>query len=172
MDGARPCPPRPGEDGAGGAVEACDGLPAPPDAPEGSGPAHGLPESREAALTHPDDGPWTCRDVERWLIAAFRLMPMTPVYAPRGNTLKAFWGNRVPSATFDIVAFTGTVLGDRSQERRELLIWARSRATEGEVGGSITSYCEEHDISRRAFDKRRLRSCEKVAQEKNRQDGR
>ena len=65
--------------------------------------------------------PFTCADVERWLKTAFRAMPYTPIYPPRGNTLQSA-NKSQPSATFDILAFTGTVLGDRSEERKILLV--------------------------------------------------
>ncbi|MEE7449401.1 hypothetical protein MRF4_17185 [Methylobacterium radiotolerans] len=119
----------------------------------------------------PPREPWTCADVERWLKTAFRAMPYTPIYAPRGNTLKSVDRDQ-PSATFDIVAFTGTVLGDRSEDRKILLLWARAIATEGEVGGSISEYCAARVMQRRTFDRRRLRACQRIAAEKNRTDGR
>lgn len=119
----------------------------------------------------PPREPWTCADIERWLTTAFREMPYTPIYAPRGNTLKSVDHNK-PSATFDIVAFTGTVLGDRSEDRRILLLWARAIATEGEVGGSIAQFCEAKDWHRSTFDRKRLRACKRIVAEKNRIDGR
>ena len=126
-----------------------------------------------ARLEGPDPlrEPWTCADVERWLKAAFRAMPFTPIYAPRGNTLRSA-DHSQPSATFDILAFTGTVLGDRSEERKILLLWARAIATEGQVGGSIAQYCDEQDMHRSTFDRKRLRACEKIVAAKNRADGR
>ena len=114
--------------------------------------------------------PWTCADVERWLKTAFRAMPYTPIYAPRGNTLRSAVMDQ-PSATFDIVAFTGTVLGDRSEERKILLIWARAIVTEGEVGGSIAQYCTARGMKRRTFDRKRLRACQHIADEKNKMTG-
>lgn len=120
---------------------------------------------------NPPCEPWTCADVERWLKTAFRAMPYTPIYAPRGNTLKSADQDQ-PSATFDIVAFTGTVLGDRSDERKILLIWARAIVTEGEIGGSIAQFCEARGMKRRTFDRQRVRACERIATEKNRIDGR
>lgn len=119
----------------------------------------------------PTREPFTCADVEGWLKAAFREMPYTPIYAPRGNTLKSVFGSK-PSATFDILAFSGTVLGDRSEERKILLIWARAIVTEGEVGGSIAEYCQARDMNRRTFDRKRLRACKRIAQQKNKIDGR
>jgi hypothetical protein len=119
----------------------------------------------------PPREPWTCADVERWLKTAFRAMPYTPIYAPRGNMLRSANEDQ-PSATFDIVAFTGTVLGERSEDRKILLVWARAIVTEGEVGGSIAQFCEATGLKRRTFDRRRLRACEKIAAEKNRIDGR
>ncbi|MCJ2068122.1 hypothetical protein MKK75_04735 [Methylobacterium sp. J-030] len=120
---------------------------------------------------NPPREPWTCADVERWLTTAFRAMPYTSIYAPRGNTLQSVSANQ-PSATFDILAFTGTVLGDRSEERKILLLWARAIATEGEVGGSIAQFCGAWDMKRRTFDRKRVRACERVVAEKNRLDGR
>ncbi|MCJ2102429.1 hypothetical protein [Methylobacterium sp. E-046] len=119
----------------------------------------------------PPREPWTCADVERWLKTAFRAMPYTPIYAPRGNTLKSVDHDQ-PSATFDIVAFTGTVLGDRSEERKILLVWARAIVTEGEIGGSVAQFCQARDMKRRTFDRKRVRACEKIAAEKNKIDGR
>lgn len=113
---------------------------------------------------------WTCADIELWLVAAFRAMPTTAIYAPRGNTLASIAGD-VPSATFDIVALTGTVLGDRSDERLAVLVWARAKATRGEVGGSIAQFCAEKGWSRSTFEDRRRRACERIAETKNAADG-
>lgn len=112
---------------------------------------------------------WTCADVELWLLAAFRAMPTTAIYAPRGNTLMAI-GPDVPSATFDIVSFSGTVLGDRSNERRAVLIWARCKATKGLVGGSIAQFCIETGWRRSTFEDRRRRACQRIADAKNSAD--
>lgn len=109
---------------------------------------------------------WTRGDVERWLKAAFRSMPFTPIYAPRGNTLQSAAGD-VPDATFDIVAFSGTVLGDKSEERQVVLLWARATATQGEVGGSIAEFCRRTRWSRATFDRRRIKACERIAAAKN-----
>ncbi|MEN3208627.1 hypothetical protein PUR23_01095 [Methylorubrum populi] len=110
--------------------------------------------------------PWTRADVEVWLKAAFRAMPSTPIYAPRGNTLQAAAGD-VPDATFDIVAFSGTVLGDKSEDRQVVLLWARAMATHGEIGGSIAEFCRRTRWSRATFDRRRIKACEKIAAAKN-----
>ncbi|CAO4135288.1 hypothetical protein [Methylorubrum extorquens] len=104
--------------------------------------------------------------MERWLKAAFRAMPFTPIYAPRGNTLQAATPE-VPDATFDIVAFSGTVLGDKSDDRKAVLVWARSMATHGEVGGSIAEFCRRTRWSRATFDRRRIKACERIAAAKN-----
>lgn len=125
---------------------------------------------QRTAGTDESSEPWTCADVERWLKTAFRAMPYTPIYAPRGNTLRSAVMDQ-PSATFDIVAFTGTVLGDRSEERKILLIWARAIVTEGEVGGSIAQYCTARGMKRRTFDRKRLRACQHIADEKNKMTG-
>lgn len=106
-----------------------------------------------------------------WLKAAFWAMPFTPIYAPRGNTLQAAAAD-VPDATFDILAFSGTVLGDKSEERLILLLWARSIATKGDVGGSISEYCARTSRSRATFDRIRIRACERIATAKNRLEGR
>ncbi|KAB7782146.1 hypothetical protein [Methylorubrum populi] len=110
--------------------------------------------------------PWTRADVELWLKAAFRAMPSTPIYALRGNTLQSAAGD-VPDATFDIVAFSGTVLGDKSEDRQVVLLWARAMATNGEVGGSIAEFCRRTRWSRATFDRRRIKACEKIAVAKN-----
>ena len=110
--------------------------------------------------------PWGRADVELWLKAAFRELPFTGVYAPRGNTLVSTNTNK-PSATFDIVAFSGTVLGDRSDERKAVLIWARSIAAREAGDWSIAEFCREKNWNRRTFDRRRVRACEKIAAAKN-----
>lgn len=110
--------------------------------------------------------PWTRADVERWLKAAFRAMPFTPIYAPRGNTLHAIQ-TEVPDATFDMLAFSGTVLGDKSEDRKAVLVWARAMATGGEVGGSIAEFCRRTRWSRATFDRRRIKACERIAAAKN-----
>lgn len=110
--------------------------------------------------------PWTRADVELWLKAAFRAMPFTPIYAPRGNTLHAVQAE-VPDATFDMLAFSGTVLGDKSDDRQAVLVWARAMATNGEVGGSIAEFCRRTRWSRATFDRRRIKACEKIAAAKN-----
>ena len=104
----------------------------------------------------PPREPFTCSDVEGWLKSAFRAMSFTPIYAPRGNTLRSAMRSQ-PSSTFDILAFTGTVLGDRSKERKILLVWARAIVTEGEVGGAIPQFCQARDMQRRTFDRKRVR---------------
>ena len=111
---------------------------------------------------------WTCTDIGHWLIAAIRAMPTTAIYAPRGNTLVALGG--VPSATFDILAFTVDVLGRKSDDCLAVLIWARAKATKGEVGGSIAQFCVEKRWSRSTFEGRRRRACERIAEAKNRAD--
>lgn len=98
-------------------------------------------------------------------------MPYTPIYAPRGNTLRSVDPHR-PSASLDILAFSGTVLGERSEDRKILLVWARAIVTEGEVGGSIAQFCEAKGLARRTFDRRRIKACERIAKTKNRIDGR
>lgn len=115
--------------------------------------------------------PWTRADIERWLIVAFRAMPYVPIYAPRGSTL-ASANRNLPSSTFDILAFSGTVLGEDSRDRFVLLLWARARATEGSVGGSISQYCLGRGINRRTFDRQKNKACLRIVEAKNKADGR
>jgi hypothetical protein len=115
--------------------------------------------------------PFTRSDVEMWLKAAFRAMPFTPIYAPRGSTLEVAVGE-ARDQTFDILAFSGTVLGEKSEERLIVLLWARSVATKGDVGGSISEYCSRTSRSRATFDRIRIKACERVAEAKNRAEGR
>ncbi|MFY9294020.1 MAG: hypothetical protein WAP03_25495 [Methylorubrum rhodinum] len=95
-------------------------------------------------------------------------MPYTAIYAPRGNTLQAASGE-AGDETFDMIAYSGTVLGDRSDERRALLFWARSKATAGGVGGSVAQFCKDNRMtwSRATFDRVRIRACERIAEAKN-----
>ena len=112
---------------------------------------------------------WTCADIELWLTAAFRALPTTAIYAPRGNTLASVEKD-VPSATFDIVAFSATVLGRKSIECLIVLMWARSKATRGEAGGSLSRLCVATGWSRSTLEDRRRRACERIAEAKNRAD--
>ncbi|WHQ72545.1 hypothetical protein [Methylorubrum extorquens] len=82
--------------------------------------------------------------MERWLKAAFRAMPFTPIYAPRGNTLQAATPE-VPDATFDIVAFSGTVLGDKSDDRAKVAEIAASWLNRG---GETEPGSTEHNLLR------------------------
>lgn len=117
----------------------------------------------------PDPPTWTCRDVERWLKAGSAAMLHTALLAPGGNTLRAVNGP-TPSATFDIIAFTGTVLGEKSIERQTLLVWARAKVTKGEMGGSIAQFCAAQGWGRSTFEARRQRACKRVAAAKNAAD--
>ncbi|APX84757.1 hypothetical protein BV511_08555 [Methylorubrum extorquens] len=93
-------------------------------------------------------------------------MPSTPIYAPHGNTLQAATGD-VPDATFDIAAFSGTVLGDKSEDRQVVLLWAEALATHGEISGSIAEFCRRIRWSRATFDRHRIKACERIATAKN-----
>lgn len=66
-----------------------------------------------------------------------------------------------------MIAFTGTVLGERSPERRALLMWARAKVSRGKIGGSIAQLCVELGWTRSTFEARRRRACERVARAKN-----
>lgn len=125
----------------------------------------------ERTPSEPDPPRWTCADVERWLVAAFVLLPDAPIYSPRRNVLKAAVLNVAPS-TFDWIAFSSDVLGRSSPERLALLTWARVEAGKrmkraGLVrtvpGGSVQDFCREFNIPRKTFDRRRRRACERIA---------
>ena len=116
-----------------------------------------------------DRSAWTYRDVERWLKAGSAAMLHTAILAPGGSTLRAVNGP-TPSATFDMIAFTGTVLGERSVERQALLVWARAKVSKGEMGGSIAQFCAAQGWNRSTFELRRRRACERVAAAKNAAD--
>lgn len=94
----------------------------------------------------------------------------TAIFAPGGHTLRVAGAANVPNATFDIIAFTGTVLGERSVERQALLVWARAKVSRGEIGGSVAQFCAAHGWNRSTFELRRRRACERVAAAKNAAD--
>ena len=131
----------------------------------------GAPSLPERTPSEPDPPGWTCADVERWLVAAFMVLPDAPIYSPRPNVLKAAVSNVSPS-TFDWIAFSADVLGRSSPERLALLTWARVQAGKrmrlrGWVrdvpGGSVEDFCREYGIPRKTFDRRRRRACERIA---------
>ena|SRR5215207_7065667 len=77
--------------------------------------------------------PWTADDVCQELPNAFRVLPATPIFAPRhGLTRPALTGGRLGRRQLDpTILFNATtaVLGATSTERRHLLAWARIRGT-------------------------------------------
>lgn len=112
---------------------------------------------------------WTAQRVSEATIEAFRLLPMMPVYAPRRGGLAAvFTGQDI--GPLEILSFSETVLGYDAPERRALLVWARAKATGGDVGGSIRHYCRQHGFSQNTFNRRHKRACQMIAAALNRSD--
>lgn len=114
--------------------------------------------------------PWTAEQVGETIIAAFHTLPSIPVYSPRRSELVSVLSGK-DTSPLDIIAFSEHVLGRASPERRALLIWARSLATGGDVGGSIRQYCIEMGMHRLTLDRRRKRACARIAAELNRIGG-
>lgn len=121
--------------------------------------------------------PWARADVEMWLKVGFRAMRERPVYyQPAENAIMSV-GTRLaapaPSATFDIIAFSATVLGRTSLECRIVQVWARTMAAPaGHADCSIAEFCRTASpkISRATFDRKRIAACEKIATAKNAAD--
>ena len=86
-----------------------------------------------------------------------------PVFSPRRSEFRPVLSGQ-DVRPLDIIAISEMVLGRSSPERRALLVWARSLATRGEVGGSVRQYCAEMGLSYRTFDRQRHRACERVAE--------
>ncbi len=112
---------------------------------------------------------WTARDVERWIIIPLRLLRETAVVTGPGGALVSADLDR-PSATFDIVAFAETVLGRGSDEHRALITWARIKAGGGDWDASVAQWCRDMGWTRRTFDRRRVRACERIAAAKGEAD--
>lgn len=117
-----------------------------------------------------DAGPaehWTAERVGEAVVEAFRALPHIPVYSPRrAEFVSVLTGQDV--SPLDVLALSEHVLGRSTPERRILLIWARSLATCGDIGGSIRQYCIERGLSGNTFTRRRKRACERIAAEMNR----
>lgn len=110
---------------------------------------------------------WTAERVGEAVIAAFRALPHMPVYSPRrAEFMPVLPGQDV--SPLDVLALSEHVLGRSTPERRILLIWARSKATRGDVGGSVRQYCVERSIDHKTFIRRRKRACAMIAAEMNR----
>nr|WP_137830891.1 hypothetical protein [Methylobacterium sp. L1A1] len=113
-------------------------------------------------------GRWTAERVGETLVEAFRALPHMPVYAPRhAPQLEPVLPGHDPGP-LDVLALSERVLGRSSLERRLVLIWARSIATGGDVGGSLRVWCRAHGMNRSTFDRRRVRACAQIAAEMNR----
>lgn len=112
-------------------------------------------------------GRWTAERVGESVIEAFRLLPTMPVYSPRRMKFMPVLHGQDMSP-LDVLALSERVLGRASPDRRVLLLWARSIATGGDVGGSVRQYCVERCIDRRTFDRRRRAACSQIAEAMNR----
>ncbi|MCJ2084861.1 hypothetical protein MKK88_02485 [Methylobacterium sp. E-005] len=113
---------------------------------------------------------WTTERVGEAVIEAFRVLPAIPVYSPRPSEFVSVLPGQ-DTSPLDVIALSEHVLGRSSPERRALLIWARSLATGGDVGGSVRQYCIERDMHRGTFDRQRKRACTRIAAELNRIGG-
>lgn len=110
---------------------------------------------------------WTAERVGDALVEAFRALPHMPVYAPRPSRLEAALPGHDPTP-LDVLALTEQVLGRSSPQHRLVLVWARSIATGGDIGGSLREWCRAHGISRSTFDRQRMRACANIAVSINR----
>lgn len=117
------------------------------------------------------DPPCTCKDVRRWLVAAFMALPTIPIYSVRKGQAEMLNPNAAPG-TFDWVAFSAAVLGRESRPRKYLLTWARCEARRIAIarnmsnppgGGTVADYCREMGIERRTFDRTVERACNLLA---------
>jgi hypothetical protein len=113
---------------------------------------------------------WTASDVAEAIRDAFRNLRHTSVWATGNNALLRAGLGPEPSSTFDIVAFSGTVLGHGSSEHRALLLWARRTANTGEDLASLNECCVAMGWNASTFRRRRARACEKIARAKNNAD--
>ncbi|KAA0122801.1 hypothetical protein CIW48_16290 [Methylobacterium sp. P1-11] len=123
----------------------------------------------------PDPPSMTCANVERWLAAAFMAFTSSGIFSVRTNRLQPNDPQEM-RATFDWIVFSAEVLGRDGDERIALLKWARAKARrrikrhrrlrllKDVPGGTITDHCRECGIWRRTFDRRRKRTCERIAE--------
>lgn len=109
---------------------------------------------------HP--APWTPELVGARLIAAFRLLPSTPIYSPARNLLLTLSGRE--TAPLDLIAATARYLGRTDIRRHRLLAWARAHAG----GPAIRELCRELGWSRSTFHRSRRRALALVAAGLNR----
>ena len=113
------------------------------------------------------DPPWTDADTERWLVVPMRILREQGIIAAPGNRLVPF-GGETPEATFDILAFARTVLGQGTHELRAVMTWARISAEGGHGEASIAEWCRGFGWKERTFYRRLRRGIAKITAEKNR----
>lgn len=105
---------------------------------------------------------WTAEHVCTAAVEAFRLLPTMPVYAPRRGGLAAVLpGQNI--GPLEILSLSERVLGYDAPERRAMLVWARAKATGGDVGGSVSAYCRAAGLSMNTFTRRRKAACRSIA---------
>lgn len=107
---------------------------------------------------------WTAEKVAADLVEAFRILPTMPVFSPRRSEFYPVLPGQDTEA-LDLVAVSERVLGRKSPGRRALLVWARSKATKGDIGGSVSAYCREAGINLQTFNRQRRRACAAIAVE-------
>lgn len=104
---------------------------------------------------------WTPAAVELRIVAAFRALPRVGLSSMRSGELLTGGGS--PSLVLDVLATAERVLGRRTREYRELVLWARSK-----TGGTpVRELCRANGWPRTSFSRRRARSLAEIAQELN-----
>src|SRR5215207_5314228 len=93
-------------------------------------------------------GPWTRKDIERWLVASFRADPRE---TNPGGKEAASW-----PALYVL----------KWEDRRAVQIWACVEA--GRADYNIAEQCRARGISRATFERRRLRAIEQIEEGLNR----
>jgi hypothetical protein len=96
-------------------------------------------------------------------VEIFRALPRTAIYARGLGELRPVPGQPVPDG-LDLLALSETVLGRGSEERLALLVWARAKATDGDVGGTVSEVCLAKGWKRSTFEERRRRACRRLAE--------
>lgn len=117
---------------------------------------------------------WNAGDIADAIKEAFRQMPNAAIWVGNRNQhLTAGPASVIiPSETWDIMAFAGTVLGQGSEEHRALLLWARIAAQTGHDLASTRETARILSVDASTIFRRRKRACERIARAKNDADRR
>lgn len=113
---------------------------------------------------------WTSEDIAEAIKEAFRRMPNTSIWVRSRNRHVSAGLGGDPSQTWDVIAFSATILGHGSEEHQALLLWARMAAQTGQDLASNAEAARHLGVNASTIWRRRKRACDRMARAKNESD--